>query len=337
MVRARASKFALSLLAGASALLAISAHAQLAVDISVNTAPPPLPVYDQPPVPGPDYIWTPGYWAWDPDVADYYWVPGEWVTAPSPGLLWTPAWWGWDSGVYRFHAGYWGPHVGFYGGINYGFGYTGAGFEGGQWRDGHFAYNQSVTNVHNTSITNVYNKTVVVNNQTRVSYNGGPSGVHAQPTPEQIAAEHETHMPPTAGQTHGWEEAHGNKAMFVKANHGTPPAQAMEHPAGAVEHGNPAEVHGGPPQPAANAPHAVEAPHPPAEVHRAEPPAPQRAPEAQVAPHAAEPAPHPAAPPPHPEAPPPPHPATAPPPHPAAPPPHPEGGHEPPKDEQKQP
>src|ERR1700756_4377330 len=28
-----------------------------------TTQPPPeLPVYDQPPAPGPDYIWTPGYW-----------------------------------------------------------------------------------------------------------------------------------------------------------------------------------------------------------------------------------------------------------------------------------
>src|ERR1035441_10289480 len=26
--------------------------------------PPPLPEYDQPPCPGDDYIWTPGYWGW---------------------------------------------------------------------------------------------------------------------------------------------------------------------------------------------------------------------------------------------------------------------------------
>ena len=28
--------------------------------------PPPLPDYDQPPAPGDDYLWTPGYWAWAP-------------------------------------------------------------------------------------------------------------------------------------------------------------------------------------------------------------------------------------------------------------------------------
>lgn len=55
--------------------------------ISVSVAPPVLPVYVQPPIPGPGYIWTPGYWAWEEDVADYYWVPGAWVPAPEPGLL----------------------------------------------------------------------------------------------------------------------------------------------------------------------------------------------------------------------------------------------------------
>ena len=40
-------------------------EAQARVFVSVNIAPPALPVYEQPPIPGPDYIWTPGYWAYD--------------------------------------------------------------------------------------------------------------------------------------------------------------------------------------------------------------------------------------------------------------------------------
>ena len=40
--------------------------------------PPPLPDYDQPPAPGDDYLWTPGYWAWSPEDG-YYWVPGSWA------------------------------------------------------------------------------------------------------------------------------------------------------------------------------------------------------------------------------------------------------------------
>src|SRR5690242_9516093 len=73
--------------------------AQVVVGVSVTFAPPALPVYVQPLPPGPNYIWTPGYWAWDPDYG-YYWVPGTWVLAPYPGWLWTPGYWAWDDGVY---------------------------------------------------------------------------------------------------------------------------------------------------------------------------------------------------------------------------------------------
>ncbi|MEO6912255.1 MAG: YXWGXW repeat-containing protein, partial [Edaphobacter sp.] len=86
----------------AAALMLVPAASFAGVFISVNIAPPVLPVYSQPLCPGDGYLWTPGYW-------------------------------GWGSGAYLFHAGYWGPHVGFYGGVNYGFGYTGRGYEGGYW------------------------------------------------------------------------------------------------------------------------------------------------------------------------------------------------------------
>ena len=98
-----------------------AAFAQISVGISVTFAPPELPVYVQPICPAEGYIWTPGYWAWD--GSDYYWVPGTWVLAPEVGFLWTPPYWGWETGRYFFHDGYWGPRIGFYGGINYGFGY----------------------------------------------------------------------------------------------------------------------------------------------------------------------------------------------------------------------
>src|ERR1700760_4687501 len=71
------------------------ASAQVAVGISVNLAPPPIPVYAQPPIPGDGYLWTPGYWAWDA-ATGYYWVPGTWVRPPAVGLLWTPPYWGFE-------------------------------------------------------------------------------------------------------------------------------------------------------------------------------------------------------------------------------------------------
>ncbi len=137
------------------AMLVISSASFAQVEISVNFAPPELPVYEQPLCPGDGYIWTPGYWAWD--GSDYYWVPGTWVMAPEPGYLWTPGYWAWGGGGYIFHQGYWGPQVGFYGGIDYGHGYFGHGYEGGRWDGGHFYYNRSVNNINVTEIHNVYN------------------------------------------------------------------------------------------------------------------------------------------------------------------------------------
>ena len=71
------------------------------------------------------------------------------------GLVWTPGYWGYDSRRYAWHAGYWGPHVGYYGGINYGFGYSGAGYEGGYWDNGVFLYNTAVTKVHSPQLTRI--------------------------------------------------------------------------------------------------------------------------------------------------------------------------------------
>jgi hypothetical protein len=99
--------------------------------LSVTIAPPLLPVYVQPVCPGPGYIWVPGYWAYN-DFG-YYWVPGTWVRAPFVGAFWTPGYWGWADGSYVWHEGFWGPEVGFYGGVDYGFGYFGVGYVGGYW------------------------------------------------------------------------------------------------------------------------------------------------------------------------------------------------------------
>ncbi len=149
--------------------------------------PPPLPEYDQPPCPGDDYIWTPGYWDYDSD--GYYWVPGAWVYAPYEGALWTPGYWSYDRGRYGWHRGYWGRHIGYYGGVNYGFGYIGFGYQGGYWQGDHFSYNRTVNNVNTTVVHNVYNYRVEnrTTNVNRVSYNG-PGGVQVRPRPAEMVA-----------------------------------------------------------------------------------------------------------------------------------------------------
>jgi len=212
-----------------AAILGVSqAPAQVAVGVSITAAPPPLPVYDQPPIPGPGYIWTPGYWAWDD--GDYYWVPGTWVEPPEVGLLWTPGYWGWSDGIYVWNAGYWGPHVGFYGGISYGFGYTGVGYAGGFWRGGVFSYNRTVNNFGSVHITNVYNKTVIKNvNVTNVSFNGGTGGTNAKATQQQLAVANERHVGQTQSQMQHQTEASGNRELRASVNGGHPAIAATSH------------------------------------------------------------------------------------------------------------
>ncbi|HLK31714.1 MAG TPA: YXWGXW repeat-containing protein, partial [Terriglobales bacterium] len=223
--------------------LSTASFGQVAVGISVRIGPPALPVYAQPICPGPGYLWTPGYWAWNDD-AGYYWVPGTWVVAPV-GMLWTPGYWGWGGGLYVWHAGYWGPHIGFYGGINYGFGYGGVGFVGGEWRGSAFYYNRSVTNVSVTSVTHVYNRTVV-NNTSTTSFNGGTGGVQARPTAQEQAAEHERHQAPLASQAQHEHEASQNRQNFASENHGRPAVAATARPGDFSSHSAvPARASGG--------------------------------------------------------------------------------------------
>jgi hypothetical protein len=215
-------------------LCVLPASSWAGVFISVGFAPPMLPVYVQPPCPEPGLMWTPGYWAYGGD--GYYWVPGTWVPAPYVGALWTPPYWGWSDGLFVFHRGYWGPHVGYYGGVNYGFGYMGIGFAGGVWHGGVFAYNTAVMNV-GPGVHSVYRDTTIVHNTTiinnnHVAYSGGPGGINHQPTREEDAYSHEQHMAATSMQTQHENAAMHNTNNYASHNGGHPSNLAMERPAG---------------------------------------------------------------------------------------------------------
>ena len=189
----------------------------------ITIVPPLLPDYEQPLCPGEGYFWIPGYWAYGPD--GYYWVPGFWVEAPEPGLLWTPGYWVFDNGGYIWRGGYWGPHVGFYGGINYGFGYVGSGFYGGRWSGNIFQYNTAVWKVNESVVHNTYYDRTVIENQTvtnnRVSFNG-PGGTTAKPTAEQEAALHERHLEATSAQREHEQAALRDPSQRYSVNHGHP-------------------------------------------------------------------------------------------------------------------
>jgi hypothetical protein len=182
----------------------------------VMDAPPALPIYDQPPCPYEGYHWAPGYWAWA--GPGYYWVPGTWVMPPRVGVYWTPGYWAFVSGGrYEFHSGYWGERVGYYGGINYGGGYSGNGFVGGRWEGKAYRYNGAVTNVTNVvNVRNVYHETVInnvtVNNTTRVSYSGGQGGARSERTADERNAERMPHLQPTDLQLRHEHDAVANRA-----------------------------------------------------------------------------------------------------------------------------
>src|SRR5690349_4694660 len=195
------------------------------VGISIGIAPPAIPIYTQPYPPGPGYIWTPGYWAYN---SGYYWVPGAWVLPPRIGFLWTPGYWGYNDGNYFFNQGYWGPTVGFYGGINYGWGYGGHGYYGGRWEGNTFRYNRAVTRVNTTVIHNTYvNRQVVRNTGSRASFNG-PGGSTAKATAQEEAAAKAEHISATSAQKSRLEAAKNNPDLHVANNQGKPKPEAIK-------------------------------------------------------------------------------------------------------------
>ncbi len=203
--------------------------ASASVSIFVSFGPPALPIYEQPYCPGPGYFWTPGYWAWDPAYG-YYWVPGTWVPAPFIGAMWTPGYWGWDNSGYMWYPGYWGTAVGFYGGIDYGYGYNGYGYYGGQWRGDRFYYNREVNRITNVNIVNVYNQRVVENRGSRISYNGGQGGINARPTSRELMAERTRRLGADSRQMEQERWARSNPAQRARENHGRPEVAATARP-----------------------------------------------------------------------------------------------------------
>jgi hypothetical protein len=208
----------------------VTGMAQAQISLSIAIAPPELPVYEQPAIPGDGYMWTPGYWSWNAPDNDYYWVPGTWVSSPFVGALWTPGYWGWGDSGYNWHGGYWGTQIGYYGGINYGYGYGGVGYQGGHWNNGAFSYNRSVNNIGSVQITHVYNTRVTNTTINHVSYNGGSGGVRLQPTKAEQAIAKMPHSAPTAPQMDHEQSSRTNQDLRASVNHGIPKIAATPEP-----------------------------------------------------------------------------------------------------------
>jgi hypothetical protein len=175
-----------------------------------------------------------------------------------------------------------------------------------------------VNNINVNVVHNVYNYRVVVNNNVRVSFNGGPGGLRIRPRPAELVAFREPHAPPMTAQIAVERSAVANREQFAAVNHGRPANFVVEKPVIADRDVHPVaapaarfetprqEVRPNAPAPRAVEPArgeparpAVERPAPRQEVaprpapRQEERPAPR--PEARPAPHAepARPAPHP--------------------------------------------
>jgi WXXGXW repeat (2 copies)/Domain of unknown function (DUF4124) len=166
---------ALNTLPGSNAERDAKSTANLSVPNGATTttvAPPPLAVENQPALSQDGFLWTPGYWYWRD--RGYLWIPGAWVRPPQAGLLWTPAYWDSAGTTFVFHPGYWGSTVGFYGGVNYGYGYFGNGYTGGHWIGSSFVYNSSVNHVEPSVVHHTYAEAVTEQRSQRtVGYSAG--------------------------------------------------------------------------------------------------------------------------------------------------------------------
>ncbi len=200
------------------------ASAQMPIAVSAPVAPPPLPAYAQPALPGAGYLWIPGYWAWQ--AGEYFWVPGYWSKPPRAGLYWTPGYWAWDDADhdYLFFNGYWSPKVGFYGGVDYGFGYAGDGYNGGHWQGGQFLYNRDENNVAGTHVASFAEPSS--GKASPVAFNGGAGGVQAFPTPEQLLMARDRRVRRTPEQIRQQDLASRLTTQRYDQNGGRPPIAA---------------------------------------------------------------------------------------------------------------
>jgi hypothetical protein len=208
--------------------IAIPATVSAQVYVSFN-APPPLMQYEQPQLSNQNYIWTPGYWAMG--SSGYYWVAGSWQQPPQMGLLYTPGYWGYNQGQnqYTFNQGYWGQQVGYYGGVNYGYGYYGNGYNGGNWNGGQFRYNTAISNVNPTVVKNLYIVRTVINRTVnRTSYNGGNGGIRVSPTAQQQALANQHRYEATAAQRQRVSDAADNHSNLESTIHAKPAQPARQ-------------------------------------------------------------------------------------------------------------
>lgn len=72
---------------------------------------PPANIVENPPASRPagsQFVWVPGYWAWDSDQNGYIWISGCWRAAP-PNMYWVSGYWSKAPQGWQWVPGFWMP------------------------------------------------------------------------------------------------------------------------------------------------------------------------------------------------------------------------------------
>ncbi len=94
-----------SLAIAATLAIAPAAHAQVSFGIAIGHEPPPLRYEARPPIPGPGYVWTDGYY--EPFNGQYRWHGGYWQRPPYEGAYYVHPHWDHYPDGWHQHEGYW--------------------------------------------------------------------------------------------------------------------------------------------------------------------------------------------------------------------------------------
>jgi hypothetical protein len=72
---------------------------------------PPANIVENPPTDRPagtQFVWVPGYWAWDSERNGYIWISGCWRAAP-PNMYWVSGYWAKAAEGWQWVPGFWMP------------------------------------------------------------------------------------------------------------------------------------------------------------------------------------------------------------------------------------
>jgi hypothetical protein len=72
--------------------------------VITQSEPPPPQVEFAPISPGPDYVWTPGWWSWNGGA--WFWIGGGWHYSVRPGHVWFNGNFNHGRGAGPFHGGH---------------------------------------------------------------------------------------------------------------------------------------------------------------------------------------------------------------------------------------